>query len=382
MLYPTRRTMMSTDVRIATLESQVRTLKRMLFGVFGVVVVGGLLAATTLQSVPDVIQAKKFEVLDQHGHSRAVLGLGPFEDVKSNQPYIAFKNKDGKALAAMGVLPGGGGLALSRSDGSNYAAIVLGDEEGVFAMTNKRGQQTVVLSDVDSSGGVLGLSRPDGSLYTGIAHTDKGSLIKISDKKGNAMAMMGMKGSQPFIGCQDAKGDIAVEITVDDSNGPNAGPSVSVFGPGGSLLKGGGIFGSNSYLNGGVMSLWNMDGRMKMIQAPPVLSAEDKALLEACHKDGVSVSKIQDLIRSGADVNCSLYNRSKLAKGIDTDMTPLMVAAENQGDPEIISALLKSGARANAKSNQGKTALTYAKGNKKLKGTKAIGELEAAMKQK
>ena len=372
---------MHADERFVALESQVRTLKRMLFGVFGVVVVGGLLAATTLQSVPDVIQAKKFEVIGQHGKSKAVFGIGPFESVKANEPYIAFKNKDGKALAAMGVLPGGGGLALSRSDGSNYAAIVHGDEEGVFAMTNKHGQQTVVLSDVDSSGGILGLSRPDGSLYTGIAHTDKGSLIKISDKKGNAMAMMGMKGSQPFIGCQDAKGDIAVEITV-EADGPNAGPSVSVFGPGGSLLKGGGIFGSNSYLNGGVMSLWNMDGRQKMIQAPPVLSAEDKALLEACHKDGVSVSKIQDLIQSGADVNCSLYNLSKLANGIDTDMTPLMVAAENQGDPEIISALLKSGARANAKSNQGKTALTYAKGNKKLKGTKAIGELEAAMKQK
>ena len=36
---------MTTDTRIESLETQVRTLKRMLFGVFGLVVVGGLLAA-------------------------------------------------------------------------------------------------------------------------------------------------------------------------------------------------------------------------------------------------------------------------------------------------------------------------------------------------
>ena len=58
---------MTTDTRIESLETQVRTLKRMLFGVFGLVVVGGLLAATGLKSVPDVIQAKKFEVLNENG---------------------------------------------------------------------------------------------------------------------------------------------------------------------------------------------------------------------------------------------------------------------------------------------------------------------------
>ena len=57
---PPGNTAMTTDTRIESLETQVRTLKRMLFGVFGLVVVGGLLAATSLQSVPDVIQAKQF----------------------------------------------------------------------------------------------------------------------------------------------------------------------------------------------------------------------------------------------------------------------------------------------------------------------------------
>ena len=69
---------MTTDTRIESLETQVRTLKRMLLGVFGLVVVGGLLAATTLQNVPDVIQAKKFEVVNDAGQS--VAGMQTTDD--------------------------------------------------------------------------------------------------------------------------------------------------------------------------------------------------------------------------------------------------------------------------------------------------------------
>ena len=80
---------MSDTTRIESLETQVRTLKRMLFGVFGLVVVGGLLAATTLQSVPDVIQAKKFEVV----------------------------NGEGKVVASFYANMGGGMLSFSNKDG-------------------------------------------------------------------------------------------------------------------------------------------------------------------------------------------------------------------------------------------------------------------------
>ena len=65
---------MSTDTRIESLETQVRTLKRMLFGVFGLVVVGGLMAATSLQGVPDVVKAKSFEVV--HDAGKVVAGFG------------------------------------------------------------------------------------------------------------------------------------------------------------------------------------------------------------------------------------------------------------------------------------------------------------------
>ena len=83
---------MTTDTRIESLETQVRTLKRMLFGVFGLVVVGGLLAVTTLQSVPDVIQAKKFEVVNDEGKVVASF----FANMGGGM--LSFSNKDGEVV--------------------------------------------------------------------------------------------------------------------------------------------------------------------------------------------------------------------------------------------------------------------------------------------
>ena len=58
--------MTDTD-RIETLETQVRTLKKILFGLVALIAVGSLLAANALPKVPDVIQAKKFEVVNDDG---------------------------------------------------------------------------------------------------------------------------------------------------------------------------------------------------------------------------------------------------------------------------------------------------------------------------
>jgi hypothetical protein len=370
---------MSTETRIESLEHQVRALKQMLFGVFALLVVGGLLAATTLHSVPDVIQAKKFEVVDQHGQSKAVLGLGPFGDVKSSQPYIAFKGEDGKPLAGMGVFPGGGGLALSRPDGSDYAAIAnFGQDGSAFFMVNKNGKKTITLAAQESAGGSLDLRRPDGSIYYAVVGLEDGdALISLSSKKDGSKAMLAMKDGQPVIGCLDSKGDMAVEITVSESRA-----SVSCLGPGGTL-RGSAMLGSgNSLFGGGVLVLANNELQMKTLVSPPGLTEEDKKLLEACSKDGASVSAIQKIIQSGADVNRPWFKLSDEANGIDTNFTALMLAAKNQSDPAVLSALLKAGADANATSSNGKKALAFAKANKKLKGTRAIEELEIAMKRK
>ena len=103
---------MSTDTRIESLETQVRTLKRMLFGVFGVVVVGGLLAATNLQSVPDVVRAKMFEVVNDEGKVVASIGADAEGGV------LSIGNNEGEEVAAIAAtVDGDGGIVTIDSKG-------------------------------------------------------------------------------------------------------------------------------------------------------------------------------------------------------------------------------------------------------------------------
>ena len=91
---------------INELRNQVRSLKRMLFGVFGWVVVGGLLAATSLQSVPDVVQAKKFEVVNATGKVAI-----SFSSNKEGG-LIQINDEEGKQIASLESHGTGGTLHL------------------------------------------------------------------------------------------------------------------------------------------------------------------------------------------------------------------------------------------------------------------------------
>ena len=58
---------MQNEERINGLETQVRTLKRIVYGFGCLLVAGVVVSATSVQSVPDVIQAKRFEVVNDEG---------------------------------------------------------------------------------------------------------------------------------------------------------------------------------------------------------------------------------------------------------------------------------------------------------------------------
>ncbi|MDP7005324.1 MAG: hypothetical protein QF718_03845 [Phycisphaerales bacterium] len=64
---------MQNEERINGLETQVRTLKRIVYGFGCLLVAGVVVSATTLQTVPDVIQAKSFEVISENGKPVVVL---------------------------------------------------------------------------------------------------------------------------------------------------------------------------------------------------------------------------------------------------------------------------------------------------------------------
>ena len=126
---------MSESNRIESLEAQVRTLRRMLFGVFGLVVLGGLLAATTLQTVPDVIRAKKFEVVNEDEQPIVLLA--------ANQAggLVEIRNGNGKGLVRLTSHPEGGTISIHDSR-ARTLILMGGNERGSGALqtrTNKGG---------------------------------------------------------------------------------------------------------------------------------------------------------------------------------------------------------------------------------------------------
>lgn len=172
---------MTTEItaELNELRSQVRTLKRMLFGVFGVVVVGGLLAATSLQSVPDVVRAKKFEVV----------------------------NAEGKVVAEVKRFLGGGGIFLSNKEGNQIAAIapipILGG--GMLTINDKDGEGAVTIaSSADGGGGleVMAKGEPVGGLFA----ISGSGLLALSSKEGNPTVVLTDNNGNGILRTYDSKG--------------------------------------------------------------------------------------------------------------------------------------------------------------------------------
>ena len=142
---------MSESNRIESLEAQVRTLRRMLFGVFGLVVLGGLLAATTLQTVPDVIRAKKFEVVN--GDEQPIVLLA------ANQAggLVEIRNGNGMGLVRLTSHPEGGTISIHDSR-ARTLILMGGNERGSGALqtrTNKGGTLVSVGTNLAGEGVVF-----------------------------------------------------------------------------------------------------------------------------------------------------------------------------------------------------------------------------------
>ena len=133
---------------INELRNQVRTLKRMLLGVSGFLVAGGLLAATSLQSVPVVIQAKKFEVVDDEGNvfvriSGSSIQPNSIESLQGGGKLSTYDSQ-GKLLILMGMNNhGSGGIQTMNNKG--HTLVSLGTNrggEGTIITENGKGELT------------------------------------------------------------------------------------------------------------------------------------------------------------------------------------------------------------------------------------------------
>jgi len=154
---------MSTDTRIESLERQVRKLRRyqvlqgILFVAIGCVV--GYFVATNLQSVPDVMQAKMFEVVNDAGKKVAEL-----TSTAGGSGALSIGDNDGVKLALLAVYPDGAALGLLNKDGGEVPLAMLAATRygGTMYITNKDEQLVGALSVIQNGDGVLKTSNAKG----------------------------------------------------------------------------------------------------------------------------------------------------------------------------------------------------------------------------
>ena len=129
---------------INELRNQVRTLKRMVFGLCAVVAAGFLVAATGMQSVPDVIRAKKFEVVNDAG--KVLVGMDSVLHQGVLYGFVTTLNGKGRALVKLGVTTDGEGAVETRN-GKGQALVQLSadtDGNGAVETQDGKGQVTSV----------------------------------------------------------------------------------------------------------------------------------------------------------------------------------------------------------------------------------------------
>ena len=117
---------------ITELRNQVRTLKRIVYG-FGCVLVAGYAVGTSMQTVPDVIQAKKFEVVNDEG--KVIVKLGNLVGGGVDNGILVTRNSKGQTLVELGVIEGGNGADRTQN-GKGQTLVELGaGPDGGFVTT-------------------------------------------------------------------------------------------------------------------------------------------------------------------------------------------------------------------------------------------------------
>ena len=205
---------------IDVLKAQVKTLKRMFYG-FGCLVVAGIaLAATSMQGVPDILQAKMFEVMNDDGEV-----AGVFSADTRGAGFLYTKNADGRVTTEL-FCDGGG--------------------DGQIEVWNQNGTLCVELYGDSDGDGRLRIYNQNGGLGVDLFGAADGGILQLESTTTNKPAVQLDMGALAFM---NNEGDEIV--------------SLHNSGSGGLLLnnqsgKTGVVL--NVLPNGGVFSLYNQDG--------------------------------------------------------------------------------------------------------------------------
>ncbi len=150
---------------ITELRNQVRTLKRIVYGFGCLLVAGVVVSATSLQTVPYLIQAKKFEVVN--GDEKVVASFY----ANMGGGMLSFSNKDGEVVAGLGSdeVNGGGVLGINNKDGKTVAGIYADENGGVARVLNNKFTEVVQIGADANGDGLMKTSDSKGQTTSRIS---------------------------------------------------------------------------------------------------------------------------------------------------------------------------------------------------------------------
>lgn len=177
---------MTADDRIVSLESQVRTLKRVLYAACGIGLLALLLAANSMTSSADRLTARELLIRNKEG--MIAVGIGVHA---SGTGMISIFNKHGMPVAALQVAEedGTGRLEIRDEEGKIVVGIGAGAKgNGGIMVRNNQGTTVAALSCNTDGDGSVSILNKTGKPIGGIATTPAGDggLI-LADKDGKTV---------------------------------------------------------------------------------------------------------------------------------------------------------------------------------------------------
>ena len=203
---------MQNEERINGLENQVRTLKRIVYGFGCLLVAGVVVSATSMQKVPSVIQAKKFEVVNEKGivvssmHYDYAGGMFELMDDTGIKSFLTLEclddaggllrtnNGDGQELVRLGVSKGGVGSVVIEN-GKGQSLVELGATttgQGMVVTMNRKGQPVVHLSATVEGEGAVTTQSGKGQTLVALGATLDGGMVVINNGKGQELVTFGV----------------------------------------------------------------------------------------------------------------------------------------------------------------------------------------------
>ena len=171
--------MNANAARIVALESQLRTLKRLFYGTACLLLAGVAVAATNMQGIPDVIQAKKFEVVNKNGKPVAQLGA----DEDGGIARVFGNNRE--EVVVLSASKSGGVLNIKSKAGSQMASITSSPEGAILSTHNGQGKVLVLMGGNDRGSGAIQTRNNKGNTLVSLGtNTGGGGRVLTEDGKG------------------------------------------------------------------------------------------------------------------------------------------------------------------------------------------------------